>query len=96
MSVIRRIGGGHGISKVKIIHHAGTEVETVVETEALIQDGSGFFEMETPIHEGDIVEVPDPRKGPDGTERRLAKQLKVNSFGQPGMRLIQVKWGPAP
>lgn len=96
MSVIRRIGRRHGISKVKIIHLPATVDETVTEVEALIQSEAGFFEVDTPIYEGDIVDVPDPRKGPGGTERRLVKQVKVNNFGSPNMHHIEVKWGAAP
>lgn len=46
--------------------------------------------------EGDVVEVPDPRRGPDGVERRLARTVKVNDMGPASMRHIAVKWGAAP
>jgi uncharacterized protein (TIGR02391 family) len=90
------MGSSHGVTKARIIHLAGTDDESIIEADALIQSESGFFEVDTPIFEGDIVEVPDPRKGPDGTERRLAKQVKVNNFGPRDVQHIQVKWGAAP
>lgn len=96
MSMLRRMGRSHGITKVTIIHAAGTDDETTFEADALIQCESGFFESDTPIYESDIVVVPDPRKGPDGTERRLAKQVKKNNFGGRDMQHIKVVWGKAP
>ena len=86
----------HGITKAKIIHNPGTDDEETREVEALIQAESGLFEVDTPIFEGDLVEVPDPRRGPDGVERRLARTVKVNNMGPTTMRHIEVKWGAAP
>jgi uncharacterized protein (TIGR02391 family) len=96
MSVIRQMGQGHGITRAKIIHNAGTPDEEVCEVDALIQGEAGFFEVDTPIFEGDLVEVPDPRRGPDGVERRLARKVKVNNMGPRNMHHIHVEWGAAP
>ncbi|NYD40030.1 TIGR02391 family protein [Nocardioides panaciterrulae] len=96
MSFIRQIGSSHGITKAKIIHNPGTDDEETREADALIQGESGFFEVDTPIFEGDLVEVPDPRRGPDGVERRLARKVKVNNMGPRNMHHIHVEWGAAP
>lgn len=80
---------------VKIIHNEGTDDEQVTEVDAHIQPESGFFNVDTPIYEGDVVEVADPRQGSGGRERRLAAELRVNSNAPDHMQHIQVKWGRA-
>lgn len=82
-----------GTEMVKIIHAEGTDDETTTEVVAHIQPKSGFFEVDAPIYEGDIVEVHDPRKGPDGRERRLAVEVSVLSNAPHGMAHTEVKWG---
>jgi hypothetical protein len=52
-----------------------------------------LFEIETPIYEGDVVEIDDPR---GGKERRLAAEVRVNKVkGHPHMSRIKVIWGKA-
>ena len=85
-----------GITKVTVVHEPGTEGEERFETEAHIQAKTGFFAVETPIYEGDVVEFPDPR---GGTTRKVAATVDVNnptgsSFR--GMEHIHVTWGAAP
>lgn len=62
--------------------------------EAHVQAEKGFFDVDTPIFEGDVVEVADPRR-PEGVERRLAAKVKVNNFGPADMQHISVTWGRA-
>lgn len=93
MSIIRTMGRTHGSKDVEIVHAAGTDSETRTPATALIQGASGIFEVTTPIYEGDIVELDDPRGGRD---RRLVAKVKVNDFGPPGMHHISVEWGKAP
>jgi hypothetical protein len=85
-----------GTQKVLVIHCEGTPQEMQFETEAHIQSKAGFFEVETPIYENDVVVLDDPRGGKD---RRLAKEVLVHS-SVPAyaarMKHIEVKWGPAP
>jgi hypothetical protein len=57
-----------------------------------VQADAGFFDLDTPIFEGDVVEVSDPSRGPDGTERRLAAKLDVNGSGQAAVDHTHVKW----
>lgn len=65
-----------------------------IEAKCLVQAATGFFEVSTPIYEGDWVVLPDPR---GGTERRYASQVKVNnSPGLEGMSHIAAKWGKPP
>lgn len=82
-----------GVKKVVIVHAEGTEDESRTEVEAHIQAESGFFGTSTPIYEGDIVEVADPRGGID---RRLAAKVNVNDFGSRSLQHTQVFWGSAP
>ena len=83
----------HGSKKVVIIRHEGTDDEVRTEVQAMIQAKSGFFDVTTPIYEGDIVEVPDPRGGID---RRIAAEVHVNDYGSKQMQHTQVKWGKVP
>jgi hypothetical protein len=64
---------------VRIIHAEGTSDESVVEAVAHIQPKKGFFEVDAPVYEGDIVEVHEPRQGRDGRERRLVRDVAVLS-----------------
>lgn len=85
-----------GITKVTVVHDPGSDDEERFETEAHIQAKTGFFAVDTPIYEGDIVEFPDPR---GGTTRKIAATVDVNnptgsSFR--GMEHIHVTWGAAP
>lgn len=85
-----------GVTKVTVIHDPDTDDEQRFETDAHIQAKTGFFAVETPIYEGDIVEFPDPR---GGTTRKLAATVDVNNPTGPsfrGMEHIHVTWGAAP
>lgn len=93
MPLSRSMMQSHGTKKVTIIHLEGTEDEIRHEVEAMIQAESGFFDVETPVYEGDVVEFPDPR---GGTDRKLAAEVHVNDFGSATLRHTQVKWGKAP
>jgi uncharacterized protein (TIGR02391 family) len=84
---------GFGTKKVVIVHHEGTDSETRHEVEAHIQADSGFFAVATPIYEGDVVLIPDPR---GGTDRRLAVKVAVNDFGASDLQHTEVRWGQAP
>lgn len=82
-----------GSKQVEIVHCEGTPDESRLTIEALVQADSGFFAIDTPIYEGDVVEIPDPR---GGTNRRFAATVKVNDVGPESMRHIEVAWGKAP
>lgn len=86
------MGRQFGTTKVVIIHADGAEDEQRQEVEAHIQPQAGFFEVETPIYEGDVVEMDDPR---DGRERRLAREVNVAANAPRGMAHTEVKWGRA-
>jgi hypothetical protein len=82
-----------GSKQVEIIHCEGTPDESRLTVEALVQAEPGFFATDTPIYEGDVVEIPDPR---GGTDRRLAAAVTVNDLGSESMRHIEVLWGKVP
>jgi uncharacterized protein (TIGR02391 family) len=82
-----------GSKQVEVIHCEGTQHESRLTVEALVQPEVGFFAIDTPIYEGDVVEIPDPR---GGTDRRFAATVKVHDIGSNSMRHIEVLWGKAP
>ena len=82
-----------GSKQVEIIHCEGTPHESRLTVEAHVQAEAGFFAIDTPIYEGDVVEIPDPR---GGTDRRFAAAVKVNDVGSDSMRHIEVVWDKAP
>lgn len=58
MNILRQAG----TQLVTIVHGEGTDEENRVEVQAHIQPEIGFFEVDAPIYEGDIVLVSDPRE----------------------------------
>jgi uncharacterized protein (TIGR02391 family) len=89
MSILQRAG----TESVTIVHAEGTEQETRIEVRAHIQPETGFFEVDAPVYEGDIVLVADPRGGLDP---RLAGTVKVYNVGPSHMRHTEVTWAQVP
>ena len=79
--------------KVTVIRNEGTDSEARFEVEAHIQPKKGFFAVEAPIYEGDVVEMPDPR---GGLERRVARIVEVFDSAPKSMQHTEVTWGKAP
>jgi len=79
--------------RVEIVHCEGTRDERRLTVEAHIQPEADFFAVDTPVYEGDVVEIPDPR---GGTDRRSVAAVKVNDFGSESMRHIEAVWGKPP
>lgn len=85
-----------GTAQVTVFHNLGTDDEQHFEVEAHIQAKAGFFAVDTPIYEGDVVEFPDPR---GGLVRKVAASVDVNNPTGPtfrGMEQIHVTWGATP
>jgi hypothetical protein len=83
---------------VEFVHAPGTPGESRVSSRGIIQGNSGQFNVDTPIYEGDLVELPDPR---GGTRSLYVAHVKVNDVGGgpgafAGMSHINVKWGSPP
>lgn len=79
------------------MHNEGSNDEERIVTEAHIQAKSGFFEIDTPIYDGDIVDVGvDPRNG--SRDRRLVTNLKLNQVTgrSSNIQHTQVDWAKAP
>lgn len=91
-SFVRGVGAQFGTQMVTIIRNEGGDDEETIQAEAQVQAEKGFFDVDTPVFEGDIVEVADPRR-PEGVERRFAAHVKVNNFGPPELQHISVTWG---
>jgi len=89
VGILQRVG----TELVTVIHAEGTEDETRVEVQAHIQPETGFFDVDAPVYEGDVVVVADPRGGFD---RRLAESVKVYNVGGAHMRHTEVTWAKAP
>lgn len=89
MSFLQRVG----TEVVTIVRGEGTDEESRAEAEAHIQPETGFFAVDTPVYEGDIVVVADPRGGAD---RRLVGDVKVYNIGPAHMRHTEVTWAKAP
>jgi hypothetical protein len=70
------IAGTVGTQTVVIIHNEGLQDETRVTAEAFIRPKMGTFEVETPVYEGDVVEMDDPR---GGRMRRLVAQVRAEA-----------------
>jgi hypothetical protein len=71
-----------GSEQVEIIHCEGTPEESRLTVEAHVQAEVGFFAVDTPIYEGDVVEIPD-RRG--GTDRRFAAAVSLHDIGSESM-----------
>ncbi|MDT5322521.1 MAG: hypothetical protein QOJ56_4992 [Mycobacterium sp.] len=78
-----------GTQMVVIIQNEGTQDEKRFEAECFVQPERGTFELETPIYEGDIVEMDDPR---GGRQRRVAQDVK--QYPRKPQR-TRVTWGNA-
>jgi uncharacterized protein (TIGR02391 family) len=81
-----------GVKQVSVIHGEGTDDEKRFAVEGQVQADSGYFPVDAPIYEGDIVEFPDPR---GGYARKIVANVKVNDVGL-GLDHLEVKWGTAP
>ncbi|GAA5036751.1 hypothetical protein GCM10023258_39780 [Terrabacter aeriphilus] len=84
-----------GTDTVTVIRNEGTDDQESFAVEGHIQSKAGFFDVDTPIFEGDVILVPDPRRS-EGTERRFAAEVKLNNFGPAEMRHVKVVWGASP
>jgi uncharacterized protein (TIGR02391 family) len=78
-----------GTQIVVIIQNESTQDEKRFEAECFVQADKGTFELETPIYEGDIVEMDDPR---GGRQRRFAREVK--QYTRMPQR-TRVTWGSA-
>ena len=82
-----------GVKDTTVIHAEGTDAEERFDVEGHIQPDIGFFAVNAPIYEGDIVEYPDAR---GGTVRKTAAVVKVYDVGTPDVQHTEVEWGAAP
>lgn len=82
------------VSAVRIIRAEGTADKTITETHCHVQPDTGYFDFDTPVFEGDIVEMPDPRPGAGGHMRKVASKVDIYDAGR--IQYIHVTWGAAP
>jgi uncharacterized protein (TIGR02391 family) len=82
---------------VVLVNNPGLDNEIRQTVLAVVQPDKGFFEIDTPIHEGDVVEVPDPRAGTVEPRRLMVARVDLHELPQkPFMSHIEVSWGTAP
>ena len=81
-----------GVQRVVVIHNEGQPDERRTEIEAHVQPKKGFFEVDAPVYEGDVVQLPDPRGGVD---RRHVNKVEWYKTGRPLLDHIEVTWGSA-
>ncbi len=62
-SFIQHVGRSFGTQKVVVVNKPGTPEEVRNELEAQVQSKKAFFDVDAPVHEGDRMELPDPRGG---------------------------------
>lgn len=65
-----------GFETVEVIHAEGSADEKRFLVEAHVQPDSAVVSVDTPIYEGDIVEINDPR---GGVQRKLVKEVRINN-----------------
>jgi hypothetical protein len=85
---LARTRSSFGTEDVIVIHNEGQPGERRFTVEAHVQPELGFFELDTPIFEGDVVEMTDPRGG----ARRLGV-AKVDLYKSTSLAHTEVKWG---
>jgi uncharacterized protein (TIGR02391 family) len=73
-----------------IVRNPGQPDESRTEVLAHLQPSAGFFDVTTPIYEGDVVESEDPR---GGVQRHTVQTVKVFALGT-ALDHIEVSWGP--
>lgn len=86
-------GSRLGHDDVEVIHDRGLATEERHQMAARIQPELGFFEVDAPIHEDDIVIVEDPR---GGTRELVAGRVDIFNQGSARMHHIEVHWASRP
>ncbi len=76
-----------------MVKRPGKADEKRLKLEGVVQPKKGFFDVKTPIEEGDVVEVPDPR---GGTRALPVKRVEIFEVGKAGLDHIEVEWGQTP
>ena len=80
-------------SDLVLVKRPGLPDETRQSLEGIVQPEKGFFDLDAPVEEGDVVEVPDPRRG---TRTYSIKRVEIFEVGRAGLDHIEVEWGVAP
>lgn len=79
------------VRDLTLIKNFGRPDESRRPIRGVVQAKQGFFELTTPIHERDVIELPDPR----GESRQLTVG-RVLIHERTGADHIEVRWGPVP
>lgn len=87
---------GMGTQMVTVVNNPGTDDERRFEVEAHIQMRFASFAIDTPVFTGDIVEMPDARRGDGGVERRYVAKATPSTAGPRDMNRIKVELGEEP
>ena len=87
-ATLRRMPGTH---EVTIIHNEGEHDERRTTALCNVQRAKGFFEVDTAVYEGDIVELPDPR---GGSRRLIVREVEIADDGHArALSHLAAVWG---
>ncbi len=96
-SFLRGLGAGFPQADVVIVHSPGSSEEARIPARVQPQSNAGLFDVTTPIYEGDIVEMDDPR---GGLRRLHVTQIDIHDFrgsvSFQGMSYIKTSWSEKP
>lgn len=96
-SFLRGLGSHFPQRDVVIVHALGTLDEKRTPSRVQAQADAGYFDIDTPIYEGDVVEMDDPR---GGTRRLHVSKVDLNDTrgdsGFRGMSHIKAHWSEGP
>lgn len=80
-----------GTQEVTIVHDEGQANETRTTAQCNVQSTKGFFEVDTPIYEGDVIELPDPR---GGLRRLTVRTVEIADEGRgSALSHLAAVWG---
>lgn len=89
------VGRRFGLTSVEIIHHMGAPDESRHALECQYQGTAGYFDIDAPIHDGDTVELDDPRTG--GKMQHFVPSVELNHSPFPSSpSFIKANWGSPP
>jgi len=96
-SFLRGFGSSFPQHDVVIVHDGGGPAERRTNSRAIIQTVSGIFDLDTPVYEGDLVELDDPRGGKREYHVKAVDITDTNGAAAfDGMSHITAVWGTRP
>lgn len=88
MSRLSRIPGWRDVTLIKKF---GLPEEQRLTIKGHVQPQKGIFEVDAPVHQGDVIEVADPR---GGVQHLPVANVKIHQYGSE-IDNLEVEWGSA-